>query len=408
MKSSRRMVILVLLTLISISECCNVDNVVVYKMKIRMQWSENKFPDLPVNSKRQWSSVFGQSHNNSYALYHIGEVARPSIREFAQLGNIDQLMEEGNEETNVYDQFATPALRDGEGETEGLVFVDGEHSLVSLICRMVNSPDWFVGIDSLNLCVDSSWVEEVALDLEPLDVGFTSNIDMPEPVEKLFHKLYPGLRLQYRKLTQMSPIAKVEFTKVKQYSTKEVNNLVRAELFFNINPKNNKDIFNSDNEIYEYNERSYFTTKSPFDKLKDVEEDPNGTPKPNLPDNNVVVITNKPTFESDDNSQEHLDNMDDVVLAVATGHKLGLGKHLPRHFKSRLHHAVNHTKRHKGEDCVVSEWSAWTACTEHCSGETVRMRSIIKRKKGNGRECPALFEKKNCKERCRGDGDYIW
>lgn len=75
----------------------------------------------------------GQSHNNSYALYHIGEVARPSVRDFAQYGNIDQLMEEGTEEAKVYDQFSAPAVGDREGETEGLVFVDGEHSLVSII-----------------------------------------------------------------------------------------------------------------------------------------------------------------------------------------------------------------------------------------------------------------------------------
>lgn len=40
-----------------------------------------------------------------------------------------------------------------------------------------------------------------------------------------------------------------------------------------------------------------------------------------------------------------LKNMDDVVLAVAHGRKLGLHKHLPRHFRSRLHHAVNRIQR---------------------------------------------------------------
>ena len=40
-----------------------------------------------------------------------------------------------------------------------------------------------------------------------------------------------------------------------------------------------------------------------------------------------------------------LKNMDDVVLAVAKGRKFGLGKHLPRHFRSRLHHAVNRIQR---------------------------------------------------------------
>ena len=37
------------------------------------------------------------------------------------------------------------------------------------------------------------------------------------------------------------------------------------------------------------------TTRNYVDKLKDLEEDPVGTPRPNAPENYVVVVTQAPT-----------------------------------------------------------------------------------------------------------------
>lgn len=77
-------------------------------------------------------SISGQSHNRSYNLYHIGEVSRQSVRNFAQFGKLDDLVQEGDGDQRVYDQFSAPSVGDGIGETGNMVFVDGEHSLVSV------------------------------------------------------------------------------------------------------------------------------------------------------------------------------------------------------------------------------------------------------------------------------------
>jgi hypothetical protein len=44
----------------------------------------------------------------------------------------------------------------------------------------------------------------------------------------------------------------------------------------------------------DYN-RMDLTTKNNIDHLKELEEDPIGTPKPNQPDNDVIVVTKAPT-----------------------------------------------------------------------------------------------------------------
>ncbi|CAG9135714.1 unnamed protein product, partial [Plutella xylostella] len=105
-----------------------------------------------------------QSHNSSYTLHRVGLVSRPSVLQYTATGALPALVEEGEGRGEVYDQFSAPGVKRGEGETGNMVFVDGRHSLVSLMCRLVPSPDWFVGVDSVDLCVDAAWVEEITLD----------------------------------------------------------------------------------------------------------------------------------------------------------------------------------------------------------------------------------------------------
>jgi hypothetical protein len=58
-------------------------------------------------------------------------VAKKSVRDFSQFGKIDDLVQEGEEDPKVYDQFSATALKGGVGETDNIVLVDGKHSLVS-------------------------------------------------------------------------------------------------------------------------------------------------------------------------------------------------------------------------------------------------------------------------------------
>merc|ERR1711871_593307 len=47
--------------------------------------------------------------------------------------------------------------------------------------------------------------------------------------------------------------------------------------------------------------------------------------------------------------------------------------------------------------CKVSQWSAWTSCSESCDkGVSTRYRSIIRHPKHGGDKCPALNESKTC------------
>lgn len=47
--------------------------------------------------------------------------------------------------------------------------------------RIVPSPDWFVGVDSLDLCDGSRWREQVTVDLHPHDAGTDSGFTFSSP-----------------------------------------------------------------------------------------------------------------------------------------------------------------------------------------------------------------------------------
>lgn len=47
--------------------------------------------------------------------------------------------------------------------------------------KVIPSPDWFVGVDSLNLCEGGQWKQEMTLDLQPLDSGTDSGFTFSSP-----------------------------------------------------------------------------------------------------------------------------------------------------------------------------------------------------------------------------------
>ena len=56
-----------------------------------------------------------------------------------------------------------------------LVFdISLEMSSVTLVSMIAPSPDWFVGVDNLNLLENGDWVDELVVDLDPYDAGTDS------------------------------------------------------------------------------------------------------------------------------------------------------------------------------------------------------------------------------------------
>ena len=70
--------------------------------------------------------------------------------------------------SNVY---KTGAVSTPGGYTSTKIMVQNMYSMASVITMIAPSPDWFVGVDSYDLCGMNGWKENVTIDLLPWDAG---------------------------------------------------------------------------------------------------------------------------------------------------------------------------------------------------------------------------------------------
>ena len=119
--------------------------------------------------------ISGFSHRPEYHLFRLGESASLAVKEFAEKGATDILDKQKTQHADgtitkdgdfvVLDGFHAAPIEAGVGQSHTSVFVDGNHTRVSVMSKLVPSPDWFVGLDSLNLCENGNFVETVTVEV---------------------------------------------------------------------------------------------------------------------------------------------------------------------------------------------------------------------------------------------------
>ena len=114
----------------------------------------------------------------------------------------------------------------GEGEPKAVdevsmdIMVKDMYSMVSLISMIAPSPDWFVGVDSENLCADGKWRDKVEKNLLPWDAGTESGtqfkLDNPETNPRDFiTRITPDSNTVMND-DASKPFAKVTFMKIEE------------------------------------------------------------------------------------------------------------------------------------------------------------------------------------------------
>ncbi|KAG8508618.1 Spondin-2, partial [Galemys pyrenaicus] len=212
---------------------CTARTVARYRLTFTGKWSQAAFPkQYPLfRPPAQWSSLLGAAHSSDYSLWREGGYASDGLREFAERGEAWALMTEmeAAEEKlqSVRGVFAAPAVPSGTGQTSAQLEAHARHSLVSFVVRIVPSPDWFVGVDSLDLCEGDRWKERVALDLFPHDAGTDSGFTFSSPnfatipqdaVAEITSSSpsHPANSFFYPRLKSLPPIARVTLVRVGQ------------------------------------------------------------------------------------------------------------------------------------------------------------------------------------------------
>ncbi|KAL2779934.1 spondin-2 precursor, partial [Daubentonia madagascariensis] len=212
---------------------CSARTLAKYSVTFTGKWSQTAFPkQYPLfRPPAQWSSLLGAAHSSDYSMWRKNEYVSNGLRDFAERGEAWALMREieaaGEKLQSVHGVFSAPAVPSGTGQTSTELEVHSRHSLVSFVVRIVPSPDWFVGVDSLDLCEGGHWKEQVAVDLYPHDAGTDSGFTFSSPnfatipqdtVTEITSSSpsHPANSFYYPRLKSLPPIARVTLVRLRQ------------------------------------------------------------------------------------------------------------------------------------------------------------------------------------------------
>jgi hypothetical protein len=212
------MVIIVLVSTMSFTGCFERD-AVRYEVVFKATWSEETHPDdFPPNP--HFSGLIGASHNSDVHFWREGEDSSPGIKNMAETGSKNPLNREVMKAIMQRDAFkliSGGGVNPSPGSVSVEFQVSKNYPLVTLVTMIAPSPDWFVGIDSLNLYENGSFVNNKTVVLYAYDAGTDSGInytstdeptDPPVPIFKI--EGYPFLYDD-----ELVPLGTFEFKKVK-------------------------------------------------------------------------------------------------------------------------------------------------------------------------------------------------
>lgn len=185
-KNKNILIISILISsIIFFSGCIDRNDAVEYEVTFNASWSEETLPvDFPPNP--HFSGLIGASHNNEITFWKVGELSSQGIKNMAETGSKNPLnIEIGNAILNetAFDIISGDGVSPSPGSTSVIFLVKEEYPFVSLVTMIAPSPDWFVGINSLNLFENDSFVDEKTVILYAYDAGTDSGINYTSPDE---------------------------------------------------------------------------------------------------------------------------------------------------------------------------------------------------------------------------------
>lgn len=172
----------------TVVEPCCACNEAKYEVIFQGIWSRHTHPkDFPRDEWRtQFSTLIGASHSENYTLWEYGRESTPALQFLGENGitrKIEMDMKRYTQHIrSVVKAHGLQQRSNVAGETFAVFRVDPMHHLLSLVSKMIPSPDWIVGLSKENLCLPNcSWVANRVIDLYPWDIGTDSGLRYSNP-----------------------------------------------------------------------------------------------------------------------------------------------------------------------------------------------------------------------------------
>ncbi|KYQ47437.1 Spondin-1 [Trachymyrmex zeteki] len=169
-----------------LAECCACDEA-KFEVTFEGLWSRNTHPkDFPSKGWLiRFSDVIGASHTSNYLFWRNYGMASIGLRQVAEFGAtrlLESELKHRSEEIRTIIKARGISYPNVTGKTFAVFRVDRMHHLMSLVSMIDPSPDWFVGVSGLELCLPNcSWIEHKQLNLYPYDAGTDDGITYVSP-----------------------------------------------------------------------------------------------------------------------------------------------------------------------------------------------------------------------------------
>ncbi|XP_075530205.1 spondin-1-like isoform X2 [Dermacentor variabilis] len=164
-----------------LDECCACDEA-KYEMTFEGLWSRYTHPKgFPDNEwLTHFSDIIGASHAADFKMWEYEGFASEGVKSVAEHGATKKLESELKAESG---KIRTIVKARGlwypnvNGKTFAVFRVDKKHHVMSVLSMLGPSPDWIVGVSSLELCLKNcSWITEKTMNLYPWDAGTSEGV----------------------------------------------------------------------------------------------------------------------------------------------------------------------------------------------------------------------------------------
>ena len=131
-----------------------------------------------------FSKMFLMAHSNSTTLFSLGGIASPGLREMATTGETATLVQEHTPSEDNVNPTTIIIGNDisATGTYETTINLTPNTTYISLASMIQPSPDWFVGVDALDMVnADNSLVDFIEISLFPIDAGADAGTTYTSP-----------------------------------------------------------------------------------------------------------------------------------------------------------------------------------------------------------------------------------
>ncbi len=162
-----------------------------YIVTFESTWSVITHPDnFPPNP--HFSGLIGATHDSTVLFWEEGALASLGIKSMAEFGSkfaltteVGVAQQDGSAEYLLSGGFISPSP----GSVSYTFEITSVYSKVTLVSMLAPSPDWFVGVNGLELYANGQWLDTVVVELFPYDAGtddgiiYTSSNAVTSPFE---------------------------------------------------------------------------------------------------------------------------------------------------------------------------------------------------------------------------------